>query len=215
MAELRAGYESDEWPLAALAAAFHIGLARLRRLAAEGLWVRIAPAARQAITEAEQEALQQAFEAGEEPVQATCAHFGIGVTTLYALVRQHGWVRSKRAFHKDSLSAPPSFRSSQAQQALAERLHDILGAQIRALALREESGAGDGTDATPRQLEQLIKCLKTLHDLSLALGAAPSNGNAPDSRSADDIRISIRLRLDQRLAAVRPDGVSGAAGGAE
>ena len=237
MAALRAAYEGGEWPLKAIYREFHISDERMRRLALEGGWrhpdMRIkadVPEARKAkrssaqparprMSDADRDALRRAYEGSEEPVEVACARLGFSSGTVFRLASRNNWIRDQRAYRKDAMTRPAKPRTTEDQSALISRLYDILGAQIRALAIREtESGAAesdpDTADTSPRQLEQLIKCLKTLHDLTEALGGAGPR-DAGDGRTADEIRISIRLRLDQRLAASRAGGVSEPARGSD
>jgi hypothetical protein len=147
------------------------------------------------------DALGRAYEAAEETVQETCHRFGIANSTLYYWAALRGWVRGARAYRDGSLTAPPRPHNIEDQLALAQRLYDILGAQIAALA---EQGAQDEAPAdAARQLEQLIKCFKTIQDLRAALGGPKSDGVSDDGRSLEEVCAEIKRRLDQRLDAFR------------
>src|SRR5947207_2087867 len=129
---LRLAYEAAEESKEAIRAAFGISKKRLVDLAREGGWTRPLKMKKPRRTVSanhhiDLEKLREAYEAGEEPMDQTCVRFGIHMSTLGYYKAKGDWRRRKRAYRKDGLTAPPQPFNAEAQQALARRLHEILG----------------------------------------------------------------------------------------
>jgi hypothetical protein len=91
------------------------------------------------------------------------------------------------------------------QRALVDKLYKMLGRHIRAIA-----GRVDAEDGAARELEQLVRCFKTIHELRAALGG-PDGGEdgQKDKRNPDEIRAALQRRLAGRFASERTDEAPG------
>jgi len=229
-AALRLAYEEGEKSQLAICTEFQIGRGRLRGYIAREGWKQkkkpkpkprkrqeTAPAKISRKLNVDLEKLRAAYESAEETVELTAERFGLSVPMLYFYARGRQWSRPKRAYRKDALTAPPKPYNAEEQQALVNRLYEILGAQITTMAT-ERAGEAEPARAT-RQLEQLIKCFKTMQDLKSALGGPQDHDAIRDERSVEQICTEILCRLDQRLAtrearsAVEAAAGSGESGG--
>jgi hypothetical protein len=184
---LRERYEAGDCAKRTLARLFKIGESRLQDLAKTGGWVRPDVIARPTKADTrDREALRLAYVAAEKPLSLISLDFGIHETTISREAARRGWVRPKRGYRKGGLTAPKALRAQEEQRALIAGLYDILGVHIRAL------GTQGGEAETPK-LDQLVRCLKTLHDLQGALGGPDEKHD--DARSDDEIRQSVERKL--------------------
>jgi transposase-like protein len=193
-AALRRVYKTSTLTISAIAAKFGISPKRVARSAEIGKWKRQhEPVSRRSRThDFDLDAVRRDYEAGDETVRAVAAKYGISSSTLYALVASKKWRRVKRGIREGSLILPKALREAQTQRVLLTSLYDALGAEIRALASRSDA-QGEGT----KQIDQLARCMKTLHDLQGALGGPDEEND--DARSDDEIRQSIERKLARFL----------------
>jgi hypothetical protein len=148
------------------------------------------------------DAIKREYEAARITVGELCRKFGISKSHLSQTAQERGWSRNGRAFRKGALCVPKAVKAAAQRQALAESLYAMLGDEIRALAGRQ-SDAQSG-----KELEQLVKCFKTINDLQEALaGPGAARKDPHDGRSAKEIRADLERRLAQRFAARGMDRV--------